>query len=379
MRIGVLGGGQLGRMLALAGIPLGHRFVFLEPAPDCPASDVGRVVQAPYDDPDGLDELAEASDVVTYEFENVPLDAAKRLGERVEVYPPPEALRVSQDRLLEKRFLRSCGIPTPNFHPVRELSDLPEALRATGLPAVAKLRRMGYDGKGQTLVRSADEAWGEIGSLLDKHGELVLESLVRFDRELSVVAVQGAGGAGADRRFYPLAENRHEGGILRETRAPASRASAGIREKAKQFAGRVLDRLRYRGILAVEFFQTGDALLANEFAPRVHNSGHWTQDGMDVCQFEAHVRAVAASPFALGAATPSAMINLIGEEPALDAVLGMRGVFVHLYGKAPRPGRKLGHVNVCGGDDETVERRRRRVLAALKEQGAKKGTAEPLP
>ena len=323
--VACIGGGQLGRMLALAGIPLGLRFRFLDPSADAPAAEVGELVVGAYDDRSALARLADGADAVTYEFENVPVDAARSIG----ALPPPRALELGQDRLTEKELFGRLGIPTARFGSTGD----------TGLPALVKSRRLGYDGKGQRLVH-ADEPLGEY--------ELA-EELVAFERELSIVAVRGRDG---DTRFWPLAENVHRDGILRVTRAPAVAAPAA---EAEDFVTRLLDDLGYVGVIALELFEVGGSLLANEFAPRVHNTGHWTIDGAETSQFENHLRAILGLPLGSTAArAPSVMVNLIGDVPAVGALLELPGAHVHLYGKESRPGRKVGHVTLVGAPDDAV-------------------------
>ena len=360
MRVAVLGGGQLGRMLALAGIPLGHRFTFLEPSPDPPAGRLGGVLAAPYDDPEALARIAEAADVVTYEFENVPAASAAFLAARLPVLPPPAALLATQDRLAEKRMFRRLGIPTAPFHSIDSPAQLDAALAATGLPAVIKTRRFGYDGKGQAVVHSAEEAASVRASL---GPGLLAERFIDFERELSILAARGPDGS---RVFYPLTENHHRDGILRASRAPAPGADAALQAVAEDIAGTVMERLAYTGVLAVELFEARGRLLANEVAPRVHNSGHWTLDGADTSQFENHIRAVTGlPPAAPRMAGPAAMLNIVGEPPDTAAVAAVPGAHLHLYDKAPRPGRKLGHVNITGGDEAEVREAARRVWALL--------------
>ncbi len=358
MRIGILGGGQLGRMLALEGIPLGHRFTFLEPAPDPPAGALGRVVAEAYDSARGLGRLAATSDVISCEFENVPAASARWLAARVPVHPRPGALEVAQDRLAEKRMFRKLGIATPAFHPIDGVDDLEPALAATGLPAVIKTRRFGYDGKGQVVARTEAAA----AAAVERMGSgLIAEAFVDFDRELSVLAASGAEGG---RVFYPLTENHHRGGILRLSHAPAPRLAPALQVAGERIATRILDHLGYVGVLAVELFQCGNALLANEIAPRVHNSGHWTLDGADASQFENHIRAVTGFPLvAPRVPGPATMVNLIGDLPDPAALARIPGARLHLYDKAPRPGRKLGHVNVIGANREAVMRGVEGVLA----------------
>jgi 5-(carboxyamino)imidazole ribonucleotide synthase len=342
VKVGVLGGGQLGWMLALAGDPLGLRCRFLDPSPEAPAGRVGELVVGGYEDPAALDRLAEGLAVVTYEFENVPVASARRLAERVPVWPPPRALEVSQDRVAEKQFLESAGVPVAPWRAVGSRAELARAVAELGCPAVLKTRRLGYDGKGQHLIGTptdVERAWERLGS-----APLILEGFVRFDRELSILAVRGRDGATA---CYPLVENLHAGGILRRSLAPAAGVSPALQASAEGHAHRVLETLGYVGVLAIELFQVGDRLLANEMAPRVHNSGHWTIEGAETSQFENHLRAVAGLP--LGGTAPrgaSVMLNLIGALPDRAGILAIPGAHLHLYGKAPRPGRKLGHVTL---------------------------------
>jgi 5-(carboxyamino)imidazole ribonucleotide synthase len=342
--IGIIGGGQLGRMLAMAAARLGYRAVILEPEPDCPAAQVAnRQIAAPYADPASLDELAGLADVVTYEFENVPVDAAERLAGRVPVFPPPRALDISQDRLTEKRFLNDCGISTARFHPVDNDGDIEAALEAFGGDGVLKTRRLGYDGKGQRVFRAAAPAvlagvYAAMGGV-----PLIMEEFVPFTREVSVIAARGQDGAMA---AFDAAENVHRDGILRRSTVPAG-AGAAIAAAARRAALMLLEALGYVGVIGVEFFVTADGrIIANEFAPRVHNSGHWTEAACATSQFEQHIRAVAGLP--LGSPerhSNCVMENLIGDDVAkVDALLEEPGLLLHLYGKKDvRPGRKMGH------------------------------------
>jgi 5-(carboxyamino)imidazole ribonucleotide synthase len=344
-------------MLARAGDPLGIRCRFLDPSPDAPAGRAGELVVGAYDDPVALGRLADGLELVTYEFENVPVGAARRLAERVTVLPPPRALEIAQDRVAEKQFFESVDIPVPRWRPVASLADLHRAVAELGCPTVLKTRRLGYDGKGQAVIRMPDDAeraWAQLGSV-----PLVLEAVVRFDRELSILAVRGRDGATL---CYPLVENLHVGGILRRSLGPAPGVSSGLQDRAESYARRVVDTLDYVGVLAIELFQVGDRLLANEMAPRVHNSGHWTIEGAETSQFENHLRAVAGLP--LGPTVlrgASAMLNLIGAMPDRDAVLAIPGAHLHLYGKAPRPGRKLGHVTLRADTAAELDRIRARL------------------
>lgn len=351
MNIGILGGGQLGRMLALAGIPLGLRFRVLDPGADVPAAVVAEHVRGEYDDFQALYRFCQGLDVVTYEFENVPVETARWLAERVPVYPPPVALDIGQERIAEKTFFARLGIDVPRFASVQTRDDLDQAIGVTGLPAVLKTTRFGYDGKGQTVIRNAAEvetAWNKLGGR-----PLILEEMIPFDRELSILSVRGRTGQIVT---YPLVENHHRDGILRRSIAPATRISSAVQSKANEIARRCLEELGYVGVLAIELFQVGDRLIVNEMAPRVHNSGHWTIEGAQTSQFENHVRAVAGLP--LGATSvdrPSVMFNLIGNWPEPAEILSCAGAHLHLYGKDPRPNRKVGHITICGDSmDQSV-------------------------
>ncbi len=342
--IGIIGGGQLGRMLAIAAARLNFRTVILEPQADCPAAQVanGQIVAA-YDDPAALAELAKACDVVTYEFENVPVTAAETLASQVPVYPPPKALEAAQDRLVEKRFINGCGIPTAGFRAVDSQADLEVALKDFGGCGVLKTRRLGYDGKGQRVFRSEadapDGAFAALGSV-----PLILESFVAFEREISIIAARAADGAIA---CYDPAENIHRNGILHTSTVPASIA-AETAAAAREAAEKILAALGYVGVIGIEFFVLANgSLIANEMAPRVHNSGHWTEAACVISQFEQHIRAVAGLP--LGNAdrhSDCVMQNLIGDDIlALPDWLQRPDTLVHLYGKTEsRPGRKMGHV-----------------------------------
>ncbi|HET9439577.1 MAG TPA: 5-(carboxyamino)imidazole ribonucleotide synthase [Longimicrobiales bacterium] len=370
MRIGVLGGGQLGRMIALAGYPLGARFRHLGSAQDTSAREVAEHVNAAYEDTDALARFADGLDVVTYESENVPLEAAQFLAERLPVLPSVAALRVSQDRLAEKLAFAELGIPTAPYAPVNSFEELETAAPRIGYPAILKTRRMGYDGKGQFVLRRPDElpmAWERL------HAQgLILEGLVPFDRELSIISVRGRKG---ETLFYPLVENVHADGILRVSYAPAPDAEA-IQSVAEDYATRVMDALDYVGVMAIELFQAGAQLIANEMAPRVHNSGHWTIEGAETSQFENHVRAVLGYP--LGDVAPigyCAMVNIIGRIPAAEEVLKHPDAHLHLYGKGARPGRKLGHITLRGHDGPQVRKRAEDLRRQIAEPPAKHPTA----
>ncbi len=343
LRIGVLGGGQLGQMLALAGMPLGHEFTFLDPDPMCPASSVGRVVVGAYDDPQTLAEFVRGLDVATYEFENVSAAAVERVAQRVQIAPGPASLAASQDRVLEKEFFSRCGIPIQAYAAVNSEAELARACGTVGFPGVLKTRRMGYDGKGQCVVKTPADvpsAWKAVGG-----GPCIYEEFVHFAHELSAIAVRGRDGSTA---FYSLCQNVHQRGILRSTVAPAPDVSATIQAAAQQYMQSALDALGHEGVLTIEFFLTASGLIANEMAPRVHNSGHWTQDGAVTSQFENHIRAITGAPIGCTDVRGACgMVNLIGGAPSLQQLLSVPGARVHLYGKQPRTGRKIGHVNVC--------------------------------
>jgi len=359
--VAVLGGGQLGRMLGLAGIPLGLHFRFLDPSADAPALEVGDLVTGALGDEGPLDAVAAGADVVTYEWEGVPADAARFLAARVPVRPGARSLEVSQDRLLEKETFRAVGMNTPAFAAVSSRNDLDAALRVTGVPAVLKTRTGGYDGKGQRVLQSeseADDAFDELGD-----APLIAESFVDFKRELSVIAVRSIDG---DVACWPVVENHHVDGILRVTRAPAPGLDDALQARAETLARRLMDELDHVGVLAIELFDVDGDLLANEFAPRVHNSGHWTIEGAETSQFENHLRAVLEWPLGPTAARgASVMLNCIGTTPDPAAVLAITGAHMHLYGKEPRPGRKLGHITVTADDARDLDSRVAQIQALL--------------
>jgi 5-(carboxyamino)imidazole ribonucleotide synthase len=342
--IGVLGAGQLGRMLGLAGLPLGYRFDFLDPAPDSPAREVGALLVADYDDPLALAELATRADVVTFEFENVPAATVEALAGKVPVHPPAGALHATQDRLVEKTSLVDAGIPVAPFRGASTADAVRAAIGDLGLPVILKTRRGGYDGKGQAVVTEEAEVGAAVDALGGDGAELIVEGRIAFDRELSVIAVRGRDGAFV---AYPLVENHHAGGILRYSLAPAPGVAASLQSAAERYAQGFMDAHDYVGVMTLELFQVGDDLLVNEVAPRVHNSGHWTIEGAETSQFENHLRACLGLP--LGSTAPvgsSVMANVLGELPDVAAVTSIPGAHLHLYGKAPRPLRKIGHVTI---------------------------------
>jgi 5-(carboxyamino)imidazole ribonucleotide synthase len=356
VRVAVIGAGQLGRMLALAGYPLGVACEFYDRTADTPGGQVGPIVTGEFDDATRLAELAARADVVTFDWENVPVTSLEPLARRAPVYPQPAALAVAQDRLLEKTLFRDLGIPTPPFAPVDLRRDLEAAVARIGIPGILKTRRFGYDGKGQARIASGadvERAWQALG------GEpLIYEGLVRFSREVSLIAARSTRGEVA---IYPLAENEHERGILAVTRAPLRQPA--LQRAAERHMRAVLDRFRYVGVLAIEFFVERGRLVANEMAPRVHNSGHWTIEGAETSQFENHLRAILGLPLGrAGARGYAAMVNFIGRLPARARALAVPGLHLHDYGKREaRPGRKLGHATVVAATARAREAAVRRI------------------
>lgn len=353
MKIGIIGAGQLGRMLALAGYPLGQRFVFVDADEDAPGAQVGRIIPGRFDDPAALAALAASVDLVTFDVENVPQAAAEAVAAKVPFFPQPAALGAGQDRVEEKRLFAALDIPTTGFAAVNSQAGLVAAVERLGLPAILKTRRLGYDGRGQLqldVAADVDGAFSALGSV-----PAVLEEFVGFEHELSLVGVRSQSGETA---FYPLSENVHGAGILRQSRAPWP--EPGLQARAEGHCRRLMERFDYVGVLTVEFFLAGRQLLANEMAPRVHNSGHWTIEGAVTSQFENHIRAILGLPLGSTAAVGHAgMVNFIGRLPALADALAIRGAHFHDYGKAARPNRKLGHCTVVRPDpqarDEALE------------------------
>lgn len=348
--VGILGGGQLARMLALAASPLGLRTLVVDPVADSCAGQVTDLVTADWGDAAALAEFAGRVDAVTFDFENVPAATAERLATQVAVHPNPRALAVAQDRLAEKTLFRESGLNTPEFAPVDSRDDLAAAVERIGLPAILKTRRLGYDGKGQFRLKTPDDidaAWAALGEAGTKHG-LILEAFVPFDRELSVLAVRGRDG---EFRTWPLTRNWHVDGVLSLSLAPAPGTSDELEQAAVAQARAIAERLDYVGVFALELFVRNGELLGNEMAPRVHNSGHWTIEGAHTSQFENHVRAVLGLPLGdTGARGASAMLNWIGELPDPAPVLATADGHWHDYGKEARPGRKVGHATICASD-----------------------------
>ena len=365
MNVGVLGGGQLGMMLGIAGARLGMRFSFLDPNAESPARAAGELRVADYGDTAALRRFVEGLDVVTYEFESIPLEAVDEVRSRVPVFPSASALKVAQDRVLEKRCFQHMGIRTAPSREVVSRGDLEKAAHEIGLPAVLKTRRLGYDGKGQVVIRDEPglaHAWERLGGV-----PLILEQLIEFDRELSIIAARSRTG---DTVFYPLVENVHDEGILSASFAPADVSESKTRT-AQDYVRRLMSTFDYVGVLALEMFEKGDRLIANEIAPRVHNSGHWTIEGAETSQFENHVRAVCGLELGGTATTGhSAMLNILGTEPDVARIESVAGARVHMYGKSPSRRRKLGHVTIVGDDAPRVRKCARQVQEILSRESA---------
>lgn len=358
MRIGVIGGGQLGRMLAMAALPLGIRMAFLDPSRSACAGDVGRLVEGAYDDHYAVRELLTYTDRVTFEFESVPPETVAFIAEQVPVYPSANALETARDRWLEKNLFQRLDIGTASIADIDGQESLQRAVERIGLPAVLKTRTLGYDGKGQKVLREQSDVTGafeELGSV-----PMILEGFVAFDYEVSCIGVRSKTG---ELMFYPLVRNEHRKGMLYRSEPLADHP---LQAQAEQAVGQVMAALDYVGVLAFEFFVVGDRLLANEIAPRVHNSGHWTIEGSTCSQFENHIRAVADLPLGQGGLkTPTAMYNLIGALPSREAVLAVPGTHWHDYGKDPRPGRKIGHVTITAATARQLSERCARIESLL--------------
>lgn len=341
--VGILGGGQLGRMLSVAASRLGFRTHIFEPGDNPPAGQVAdRVTTAPYDDKAALEAFAKAVDVVTYEFENIPTSALDLIETHRPIHPGREALRISQDRLNEKVFLQGLGLATAPFAPVTTRQDLTTALDTIAPPAILKTRRLGYDGKGQARIMAQADAEGAFAAMAG--AEALLEGFVDFSHEISVIGARGVAG---DIACYDPGENVHRDGILHTTRVPA-RLTPAERSDAVLIGARILNALNYVGVMGVELFVTPAGLVVNEFAPRVHNSGHWTQNGCAIDQFEQHIRAITGWPLGNGKRHSDVeMLNLIGDDLARVPELAREeATALHLYGKAEvKPGRKMGHAN----------------------------------
>lgn len=356
MKIGVIGGGQLGQMLAQAGTSLGMKFYFLDPAKDACAAALGEHICANYDDQEALQQLAKEVDVVTFEFESVPAETVAFLSDYVPVYPNAESLRIARDRWFEKTLFQSLDIPTPDFANVGSQAELEQAVAKIGLPAVLKTRTLGYDGKGQKVLKSQSDvsnAFAELGGV-----PCILEGFVAFSGEVSLIAVRSKDKA---IRFYPLVHNEHRQGVLHLSVASEQHPMQAM---AESYVTRVLEKLDYVGVLAFEFFEVEEGLKANEIAPRVHNSGHWTIEGAVSSQFENHLRAITGLP--LGSTSKcceSAMLNFIGSIPPAKQVLLIENCHLHDYSKAFKAGRKVGHATVCC---KTIEDLRQSIQAVEK-------------
>ena len=362
MRVGIVGAGQLGRMLALAGYPLGLDFMCLDPSADAPAGHVAPLLQGAFSDLRLLARLARQCKVITFDWENVPVSGLATIARRyhARICPPVAALAAGQDRVAEKRLFERLRIPTTHWHAVGSRRELATAMAKVGVPGVLKTRRMGYDGKGQAVIRTAadaERAWGELG-----RAPLLYEEHVPFECEVSIIGARGARGEIA---VYPLCGNVHGAGVLRLTCAPYG--PPGWQLRATRYLERVLTHFRYRGILTIEFFVRRGRLIANEMAPRVHNSGHWTIEGATTSQFENHLRAILGLPLgATHARGFSAMVNLIGLRPSRSRLLALTGVHLHDYGKSAQPGRKMGHCTVV---EPTAAARDARARALLQDLG----------
>lgn len=387
--IGILGGGQLGMMLAQAALPLGYRCIFLEDSPNCPARLYGKVYSSQQ-----LEDFAKHADVFTLEFENIPVKTVQWLetlstpssasdvddttdAHKHGMYPPAHALQVAQDRLAEKSLFNELDIATVPFMAVNSPAELKQATQSLGLPLVLKTSRGGYDGKGQFVIRSDDDmatAWQELGAAVTGDGALtatpaplIAEGFIDFSREVSIIAARGQNG---QVRCYDLVENHHHNGILAKTQAPAVGIGA-LQSQARHAITKLLNHLDYVGILTLELFVTKDAhgvptVLANEIAPRVHNSGHWSIEGAVTSQFENHIRAVVGLPLGdTDNVQPSVMVNILGEYPKLDDVLAIDGCHYHTYHKEERPERKIGHITVMPSDVSNLEPALQALIAVL--------------
>lgn len=347
LRIGILGGGQLGRMMALAGYPLDLAFSFYDSNPDCPSAALGLRFGDAENSTASLDAFIDSADVFTYEFENIPVAWVERIAAKKPVFPGIKSLSVSQNRLNEKKLFAGLRIPSARFAEIRSEADLHEAVKTLGLPLVIKTVTMGYDGKGQFLLKTEEQiaqAWVELGAQVP----LIAEEFIHFKRELSIIAVRGRDGKTV---CYPLTENVHHRGILSHSIAPAPFVDSDTQLTAERYISAILHELDHVGAITLEMFETRNGLFANETAPRVHNSGHWTIEGARCSQFENHVRAVAGLP--LGATTcdrPTAMLNIIGQHPKTEDILQLKDAHLHLYGKSEREGRKLGHITLTANN-----------------------------
>ncbi len=347
-KIGILGGGQLARMLAMAGYPMGFEFVFFDPNPTACAGHLGDLMVAEYHNEVALEEFCQKVDIVTLDFENVPVETLKFVQKKKPVFPSPEVLEIAQDRLLEKQFCHSIGVPTAEFETINSRSELMFAAKKFNHDAILKTRRMGYDGKGQFKILSADDITQLPEDLFSQ--DLILEKRVDFKREVSVIVSRNGLG---DMKTWPICENKHKDGILTTTIVPAK--SSSLDDLTVEYAKQLAVALNYIGVLVIEFFQTEDQIFVNEMAPRVHNSGHWTIEGAHTSQFENHLRAGLNLP--LGSTQMdgmAAMLNWIGAFPESVLSITEPNLFWHLYGKEPRAGRKIGHSTLLASSPQEL-------------------------
>lgn len=363
-RVGVIGSGQLGRMMALAGTPLDVEFVFFDEATASPSSNLGLNIKPSEDN--ALQQFINSVDVVTYESENTDLDLVREINLSKPVFPGEASLRKSQHRLVEKNTFRDLGISTADFLRVTSKEELIQATKSLGFPIVLKTTTMGYDGKGQAVVKAEDDidlAWSELAG-----NELIAESFVNFSRELSIIAVRSING---ETKIYPIAENEHNNGILRVSRIPAKGLNSKKQKQAEEFISTMLTHLEHVGVLTLELFDCEDGLVVNEMAPRVHNSGHWSMEGSHCGQFENHVRAICGMPLGDTNARHEAiaMINIIGLSGDRDSVLRLPNAHLHLYGKTERPNRKLGHINITANSEKKINSTLEELEAFIKECG----------
>ncbi|MFK7887098.1 MAG: 5-(carboxyamino)imidazole ribonucleotide synthase [Gammaproteobacteria bacterium] len=358
-RVGIVGAGQLGRMMALAGYPMGLKFRFLDSSPESPGGQVGDIILGEFAHERRLEELADSVDVLTFDVENVPADIIERIAARRTFRPPVKALATAQDRLSEKTMFVEHGIKTPAFHAVDTRADLDEAVTNVGLPLVLKTRRLGYDGRGQVVIQTAAELDAGFEKLSGV--PLIAEQFIQFDLEVSAIGVRAPNGENV---IYPLSHNVHKHGVLHYSKAPY--ADDALMTQARDIMDGLMMHFDYAGVLTIEFFVKDGQLIANEIAPRVHNSGHWTIEGAVTSQFENHVRAVLDWPLgATDAREHSAMINFLGAMPTREEILAIDGAHYHDYGKSPRPGRKIGHCTVVAATPERRDERLAQVLALL--------------
>lgn len=352
MKIGVLGAGQLGRMLALSAYPLGHQMRFLALSEEDPSSLLGKTF-IHNNNPEMVSNFADSSDIVTYESENTDVTIVNEISKNTKVYPSDKSLYISQHRGREKALLDTLKIPCAPYQMVNSLDDLKSAIKNIGIPSILKTATDGYDGKGQFLIKSEaqiDEAWEKMSGV-----DSILEGFINFKRELSLIAVRGIDGS---LEYYPLVENSHHEGILRQTLAPAQNISVSLQNKAEEYMSSLLKEIKHIGVLTIELFESDDGLLVNEIAPRVHNSGHWTIEGAQTSQFENHIRAITESPLGQTTMTSkfSAMINIIGVHGPIQKVLKTKNAHLHLYNKAERTGRKLGHITLTSNSIDELNK-----------------------